>query len=191
MSTLEVKPPYMTGAPGLTSWVRAMVARASAFCWARAPAIEAGAIAPDSVKGVTTTTWPAVAISTSPSIIGPSRRSGEEVLTTVNNDGSVRQLLDVDPAADADDFETVEDALSAERIGVEHLVRKSDEGCQAIEVPGGGREVDRFHRVAAVQMDDVEVLAELDQVGVVLEVAGAAPADPHRRNWERKRPCRS
>ena len=49
---------------------------ASAFCWASAPASVAGVMAPASVNGVTTTAWPWMAISMSPSDIGPSRRSG-------------------------------------------------------------------------------------------------------------------
>ena len=38
MSTFEVKPPYTTGAPGRTTWVRTIPASASAFCSASAPA---------------------------------------------------------------------------------------------------------------------------------------------------------
>ena len=54
MSTLLVKPPYATGAPGRTSCVKAMPASASAFCCATAPTIVTGAIAPASVNGVIT-----------------------------------------------------------------------------------------------------------------------------------------
>ncbi len=57
MSTFDVNPPYTTGAPGRTTWVNTMPASASAFCWATAPASVTGAIAPDSVNGVITTTW--------------------------------------------------------------------------------------------------------------------------------------
>ncbi|MNT89017.1 hypothetical protein D3C72_2296700 [compost metagenome] len=56
MSTFEVKPPYMTGAPRRTIWVKAMPQSASAFCCTRAPAIVTGAMAPARVKGVITTT---------------------------------------------------------------------------------------------------------------------------------------
>ena len=52
----------------------------------------AGAMAPESVKGVSTTAWPCRAISISPWIIGPSRRSGELVLTIENRLGSRYQL---------------------------------------------------------------------------------------------------
>ncbi len=107
----------------------------------------------------------------------------------MNKDGSSANCSTSTPRANPDDFETVEDPLAAKRICVEHLVREGHEGCQAIEVPGGRREVDRFDRVAAVQVDDVEVLAELDQLDEVLEVAGATPAVRDRRNWERKPPC--
>ena len=61
---------------------------ASAFCWASAPASVTGVMAPASVNGVATTGWPHVAISMSPSDIGPSRRSGEFVFTIVISVGS-------------------------------------------------------------------------------------------------------
>ena len=93
MSTFEVKPPYMQGAPGATIWIRAMPASASAFCCASAPAMVAGAMAPESVKGVSTIGWPCRAISIRPWSIGPSRRSGELVLTIEKRLGSRAQLL--------------------------------------------------------------------------------------------------
>ena len=78
----------MTGAPGLTAWVRTIPASASAFCSARAPASVTGAIAPASVNGVMHTTWLCAANSMIPWSIGASRRSGELELTTVKTDGS-------------------------------------------------------------------------------------------------------
>jgi len=45
-------------------------------------------MAPESVKGVMATGWPIRPISIMPSIIGPSRRSGEEELTIVKRLGS-------------------------------------------------------------------------------------------------------
>ena len=54
MSTLEVNPPYITGAPGLMVCTKVIPPRASAFCCATAPASVMGAIAPASVNGVTT-----------------------------------------------------------------------------------------------------------------------------------------
>ena len=68
--------------------VNVMPARASAFCWASAPASVIGAIAPDRVNGVITISWLRDANSIMPCNIGRSRRSGEEELTTVNTDGS-------------------------------------------------------------------------------------------------------
>ena len=83
MSTFDVNAPYTMGVPGRTSCDSAMQNSASAFCWAIAPASVAGVIAPASVNGVATTGWPHVAISTRPSDIGPSSRSGEFVLMIV------------------------------------------------------------------------------------------------------------
>jgi hypothetical protein len=88
MSTFEVKPPYMQGAPGAAVWISVMPARASAFCCANAPAMVAGAMAPESVKGVSTIGWPWRDISSRPWIIGPSRRRGEFELTIENRLGS-------------------------------------------------------------------------------------------------------
>ncbi len=99
MSTLEVKPPYITGAPARTACTNAMPASASAFCCTSAPAMVAGAMAPESVKGVITTIWLRRAISISPSIIGPSSRSGEEVLTMVKSDGSAESRSSSRPLA--------------------------------------------------------------------------------------------
>ena len=89
MSTLDVNPPYITGAPLRTICVNAMPARASAFCCTSAPATVTGAMAPASVNGVTTTTWLADDISMMPCSIGPSYRSGEDALMMVKSDGSL------------------------------------------------------------------------------------------------------
>ena len=88
MSTLDVKPPYTTGAPGRTICVKAMPASASAFCCARAPAIVTGAIAPASVNGVSMMIWLRDDISMMPCSIGVSSRSGDELLMMENNEGS-------------------------------------------------------------------------------------------------------
>ncbi len=47
------KLPMMTGAPGRTSWAKAMPARASARVWVITPTGVTGAMAPDRMKGVT------------------------------------------------------------------------------------------------------------------------------------------
>ena len=72
MSTLEVKAPYMTGAPGRTSCVSTTPNSASAFCCASAPASVTGLIAPISVNGVTATDWPCSAMVIRPSDIASS-----------------------------------------------------------------------------------------------------------------------
>ena len=88
MSTFDVKPPYITGAPGRTTWVRVIPASASAFCSTSAPASVTGAIAPARVNGVMQMTWFRADISRMPWSIGVSSRSGDDELMTVNNDGS-------------------------------------------------------------------------------------------------------
>jgi hypothetical protein len=87
MSTLEVNPPYATGEPGWTSWVKAMPASASACCCTSAPATVTGAIAPARVNGVITTAWLRDEYCRMPSSIGSSNRSGELALMMVKMDG--------------------------------------------------------------------------------------------------------
>jgi hypothetical protein len=70
MSTFEVKVPMATGQPGLMYCSSAIAASASAIDSATAPAMVTGAIAPASVKGVTTTGWPRRASRIAPSSIG-------------------------------------------------------------------------------------------------------------------------
>ena len=51
------KLPKTTGAPGRTSWVKAMPARPSARVWVMTPTGVTGAMAPDRMKGVTMVAW--------------------------------------------------------------------------------------------------------------------------------------
>jgi len=55
------KDPNTTGAPGRTSWMNAIPARASASVWAATPADVAGAIAPARMNGVMIVAWLAAA----------------------------------------------------------------------------------------------------------------------------------
>ena len=80
MSTLEVKLPYMTGAPRRTICERVMPNSASACASVSAPGMVIGAMAPASVKGVTIISWPWRANSMMPSVIGRSSCRGELVL---------------------------------------------------------------------------------------------------------------
>ncbi len=51
------KVPKMTGAPGRTSWAKAMPASASARIWAQVPATVTGDMAPARMKGEMTVAW--------------------------------------------------------------------------------------------------------------------------------------
>ena len=55
----EAKVPNTTGAPGRTSWVKAMPDMASARSWARVPATVTGLMAPARMNGEITQAWPA------------------------------------------------------------------------------------------------------------------------------------
>ena len=66
--------------------------------------------------------------------------------------------------------------LPPERIGVMHLVGQGQEGIVAIQMPGLRRQIHRFDRIAAKQMDDVRGLAHTDEIleiGIVAVPAAA------------------
>ena len=87
----------MTGAPGRTTWVIVIPARASAFCSTSAPASVTGAIAPASVNGVMQITWFRAEYSRIPWSIGVSSRSGDDELMTVKIDGSRSRVASSTP----------------------------------------------------------------------------------------------
>src|SRR3984957_17016668 len=87
MSTLEVKLPYTTGAPGRTICDSTVPASASAGASVSAPATVTGAIAPARVNGVMMNTCPAAANSRMPLPIGMSSCSGELGLMMVDTWG--------------------------------------------------------------------------------------------------------
>src|ERR1700691_6518683 len=97
MSTLDVKLPYTTGAPGRTICDSTVPASASAWASVRAPATVTGAIAPARVNGVMMNTCPAAAHSRMPLPIGMSSCSGELVLMMVDTYGRERNSSGVSP----------------------------------------------------------------------------------------------
>ena len=156
-----------------------MPASASAFCWASAPASVIGAIAPASVNGVTHVTWLRDAISMMPCDIGTSSVSGELVLTIVNTLGSRSSVGVVDRRAIAHHLDQVAVALPAEASRLCRTlsvsVRTSSAG---LEVADRRVEVDRLDRVAADEVDGLEVLAQLEQV---VEAGSVARGGARRR----------
>jgi len=76
MSTFDVNVPIATGQPGLMYCSSATAASASAKDKVTAPDIVTGAMAPASVKGVTTTGCPRRARRMAPSSIGKSCFNG-------------------------------------------------------------------------------------------------------------------
>ena len=100
----------------------AIPANASAFCWASAPAMVTGAIAPARVKGVMMMTWPRALISMMPVSIGASSRSGEDELITEISEGSDVEPFIGYPPCDARDLQRIAIALTPQRIGVKGLV---------------------------------------------------------------------
>ncbi len=148
-----------------------MTNRASAFCWAIAPASVAGLIAPARVNGVATTAWPWVASSMTPSDIGPSSRSGEFVLMIVIRLGRRSELVAVDPAGQAGDLDRVVDDGPPEAEAVPGLVEQGGQGVVHVEMAGLDRQVGRLERAAALLVDDVQAADEPDVVDEVGHVA--------------------
>jgi len=99
MSTFEVKVPIAQGQPGATYWNSAMAESASVSDCATAPAMVTGAMAPASVKGVTTTAWPRRARRRQPSIIGWSCFRGEVELMLVYMRGVAVKSSSLQPPA--------------------------------------------------------------------------------------------
>ncbi len=73
----EANEPRMTGAPGRTSWQKAMPASASASVCVAAPTTVAGLIAPARMNGVISTAWLASAYAFAAPSIVESQTIGE------------------------------------------------------------------------------------------------------------------
>ena len=148
---------------------------ASAFCWASAPASVAGVIAPARVNGVATTGWPQVAISMSPSDIGPSRRSGEFELTIVIRLGSRTSVSRSTPRVMHATSIASSTTVRAEGEALPGLVEQGRERPVHVEVPRLDRQVRRLEGAAALLVDDVEAADDAD-VGVEVGGVAGAPA---------------
>ena len=133
-----------------------MPAIASACCWASAPASVTGDMAPASVKGVMTLTWPCSASVISPSAIGTSSCSGELVLMMPVNTG--RSTSDSRESAERQRYhrQGIDGAGAPEGLGLPVLVGEGDLGIVEIEMAGGGGKIHRLERAAALLMDDVQ-----------------------------------
>ena len=67
-------------------------------------------------------------------------------------------------------------ALLPERVGVHDFVGQRQLVVDGVEMADGGVDVDRLDRIAAGEMDAVEILRELHEVAKALAVAGAPAA---------------
>ena len=76
------------------------------------------------------------------------------------------------PGTDAHHLHHVLDPLGAQRIGMGDLVGQRQLVIKHVQVPHRGVDVLRFNRIAADEMDAVEILAELQQGAAHLAVAG-------------------
>src|SRR5262249_10754005 len=85
----DANDPKTIGQPGRTSCTNVMPAIASARVCAQAAAVVTGAMAPDSMNGVTRTPWLAFAYSRAEPIIAAAHTSGEFALTSESMTGCV------------------------------------------------------------------------------------------------------
>ena len=149
---------------------------ASAFCWAIAPASVAGLIAPASVNGVATIGWPWIAISSRPSDIGPSRRSGEFVLMIVMRLGSRASRSRSIPRA-RQIISTASSTTPAPNPRHCHVLSSSVMNAWYMSRwRVGDRQVGRLERAAALLVDDVERADDAEVVEEVGVVAGPPAA---------------
>ena len=123
------------------------------------------------MNGVATTGWPWSAISISPSLIGPSSRSGEFVLMIVISDGSRAASSRDTPRTRRRDLERVVDHDPPRPEAVPRLVELGGEDPVLVEVARLDRQVGRLERPATLLVDDVE---RADQPHVVGEVGDVA-----------------
>src|SRR5690348_13661282 len=83
------KEPRTTGAPGRTSWTKAIPPIASASVWAQTPAAVTGAIAPARMNGVSSVAWFASAYARAAPSIVASQTSGLLALIRLRITGCV------------------------------------------------------------------------------------------------------
>jgi hypothetical protein len=79
-------------------------------------------------------------------------------------------------AGDADHLHHVFDPLGAQRIGVADLVGQGQLFIKAVQVADAGVHVHRLHRIAARDVDAVEILRQLHEFLERLEIARAFAA---------------
>jgi hypothetical protein len=95
--------------------------------------------------------------------------------------GARLELLPVEPAGDTHHLHGILDAFLAQGVGLERLVGQRQQIEYRVKMANGRVDIDGFHGIAAVHVDAIETLGELQQVLKVLPVA-AAPAVVQVRN---------
>ena len=165
----------MTGAPGLTAWVRTIPASASAFCSASAPASVTGAIAPGERER-----RDADDLVVGRELHDPleHRRVEPERRARVDDREHRRLAVDrrlVHAAGDPDHLEDVEVALTTEAVAVDRLVHEGQRVVARPQVADAVVEVDRLDGVARQEVDGVERLGQAQQVLVVDAITDPPP----------------
>ena len=113
------------------------------------------------------------------------------MLTIVYKDGWASSSSFADPASDAGHLDGVERTLPSEAVGVDGLVAERQQIEGGLQVANGRMDIRGFHRVPAMQMHDIEVLAEAHEPPEVLAIAGpsitAEARDVGRAGYRRER----
>ena len=153
-----------------------MAASPSAANWATAPARVTGGHGPGEGErgdhgGLAAAREPHRAVEHRPVVLERGGRVDVGVHPRLGLEFLVRET-----ARDPGHLHHVVDPLRAQRIGVHHLVGEVQLVVEAVEVAHRGVNIQRLHRVAAGEVDAVEVLGELEEVPVALAVADAPAA---------------
>ena len=77
-------------------------------------------------------------------------------------------------SGDAEHVNGIARLLTPQRIGVVHLVAQGQERVMAVEMPGLRRQIYRFDRIAAKQMNDIGGLGHPDEILEIVIVTVAA-----------------
>ena len=176
MSTLEVKAPYMTGAPGRTSCVSTTPNSASAFCCASAPASVTGAHRAHQRERRDDDRLAVLGHRHQPlghRLVEAARRVDRD---DRGDAGIVAHLVERQAARDRHHLDAVQ--RPAPRRSPRHgsLVGQRQIGEVGVEMARIGRQFDRRADLVAEHVDAVEMLRQPDEVAVVAIVAGAAAA---------------
>jgi hypothetical protein len=163
MSTLDVKPPYITGAPGRTSRLGMLLGQRAGD--------GGGTHGAGQSEGGHDDQLIAARELDQPLDHRPVEAQWRRRVDDGKKAGPLGKLLLAHTLCDARHLQRIEDPCPAEAVGVVDLIGHHDEVANAIQVPRRRRQVHRFHRIATEQVNDIEHLPQPQEIAVVLLIA--------------------